>query len=413
MNIKRMLFSFILALFSGFSLLALEKSDTLHITVFIHGSVHSHLSLLSPKAAWSDSIEQDAWYFKMLSKVRQNPLLWQTRFMLGMGPQEVSADIINRFHKRALTKEEAKYSAYHIVAAYDTFARRVDPEKKDRAYFLYGHLGMLSQSYRKNSGQELYFWLVGLAAKYKQNYSKIQIDVVAHSHGGNIALWLGAFEDQHKRGLFVNNLVMYATPIQVETFRFAYRPAFGHVYNLYSDGDHIQGLDRLSTERGKSYKNFSHPHLPVSYATSKVYDVRLLVNNKRKQVGHGNMFLMDLAYHLTQALKPVPFVVFTPAFLAIANRSRGNDFDCNLVDNHGLVYLELKAKESVFVESENLYELSWRLDQLLTYSWSSETKSRLRDQPSRFGKITMSAIRELWHGGDISEADMPKLIAKL
>jgi len=413
MNIQRVLSSFILALSLGSSLFALEKSDTIHITVFIHGSVHSHLSLLSPKAAWSDSIEQDAWYFKMLSKVRQNPLLWQTRFMLGMGPQEVSGDIINRFHKRALTKEEAKYSAYHIVAAYDALARKVEKEEKDRVYFLYGHLGMLSQSYRKNSGKELYLWLADLAAKYKQRYSKIQIDLVAHSHGGNIALWLGAFEDQYQRGLFVDNLVMYATPIQVETFRFAYRPAFGHVYNLYSDGDHIQGLDRLSTERGKSYKNFSHPHLPVSYQISQVCDVRLLVNNKRKQVGHGNMFLMDLGYPVSQALNLFPFVVFTPPFLSVVRKLQCIDFDCNLVDNRGLVYLELKAKGAVLVESENLSELSWKLDQLLTYSWNPDNKSRLRDQPSRFGKVTMSAIRELWHGGDISEANMPKLIAKL
>jgi hypothetical protein len=413
MNIKRVLFSFILSLFSSVSLFALEKPDTLHITVFIHGSVHSHLSLLSPKAAWSDTIEQDAWYFKMLSKVRQNPLLWQTRFMLGMGPQEVSADIINRFHKRALTKEEAKYSAYHIVAAYDAFARRVDTEEKARVYFLYGHLGMLSQSYRKNSGQELYFWLADLAAKYKQSYSKIQIDVVAHSHGGNIALWLGAFEDRHKRGLFVDNLVMYATPIQVETFRYAYRPAFGHVYNLYSDGDPIQGLDRLSTERGKSYKNFSHPDLPVSYEASEVYDVRLLVNNKRKHMGHGNMFMMDFGSPVSQALKPVPFAVFTPAFLSVVSKSPCNEIDCNLVDNDSLIYFELKANNSAFVESENLFGVALTLDHLLTYSWKPANKSRLQDQPSRFGKITINAIRELWHGGDIKEADMPKLIAKL
>lgn len=206
---------------------------------------------------------------------------------------------------------------------------------------------------------------------------------------------------------------MYATPIQIETFRFAYKPAFGRVYNLYSDGDHIQGLDRLSTERGKSYKNFSHPHLPVSYQTSDVYDVRLLVNNKRKHIGHGNMFLMDLHYPITQVLKHVPFVVFTPAFLSVANNLISNEVDCNLVEEQGLIYIELKSADAVLIESENLFELSWDLDQILTYSWNPDDKSRLRNQPSRLGKITMSAIRDLWHGGNISDADMPKLIAKL
>lgn len=412
MGFRKTLVSFILAFFFSISSFAQQKADTLHITVFVHGSVHSHLSLLSLHAVWKDSIEQDALYIKMLHRVRQNPLLWQSRFMLGMGPQEVPYETIKRFYKRALNKEEAKLSAYHIVASYDAFARCVDTQKKDRLYYLYGHLGMLSQSYRKNIGNELYFWLVDLVNMHKKNYSKIEVDVVAHSHGGNIALWLGACEDIHHRGLVIDNLVMYATPIQVETFRFAYRPVFKHVYNLYSDGDRVQGLDRLSTERGKSYKTFSHPHLPISYAVSNVYDVRLLVNDKHKQVGHGNMFVMDCSYPATQALKSVPLVVFTPVFLSVAHQCKQQAIDCNLVDTHGRLYVEIKDNNSVLAESQNMYELSWNIDQLFTYTWRPDYTPRGQGHGS-LSTITFSAVRDLWRNGDVKEEQMPQFSAKL
>lgn len=412
MSIRKLLVGLILAVLSCFSSFAQEKPDTLHVTVFVHGSVHSHLSLLSLQAVWKDSIEQDALYIKMLNRVRQNPLLWQSRFMLGMGPQEVSSEIIKRFHKRALNKEEAKLSAYHIVGSYDAFARSVDTQNKDRLYYLYGHLGMLSQSYRKNIGTALYFWLVDLVNAHQKNYSKIEVDIVAHSHGGNIALWLGACEDIYHRGLVINNLVMYATPIQVETFRFAYRPIFKRVYNLYSDGDRVQGLDRLSTERGKSYKTFSHPHLPISYAVSNVHDVRLLVNDKHKQVGHGNMFVMDCAYPATHALKSVPLVVFTPVFLSVAHQCKQQAIDCNLVDVHGRLYVEIKDNNSVLAESQNIYELSWKIDQLFTYTWTPDDTPRGQGH-SRLGSITFSAIRDLWRDGDIKEEQMQHFMAKL
>ena len=258
---SRMLMSALLFLLASLPLFSQEKSDTLHVTVFVHGSVHCHLSMLSPRAAWKDSLEEDAWYVKILAKVRQNPLLWQNRFMLGMGPQEVPAHIIQRFHKRTFSKEESQLAAYQIVAAYDALARHLDTQKQDHAYYLFGHMGLLSQSYRKSVGHELYLWLADLVANYKSQYKNIHVDIVAHSHGGNIALWISEFESQYRKGLFVDNLVMYATPIQIETFRFAYKPAFGRVFNLYSDGDHVQGLDRLSTVRGKSYKTFSNQNL--------------------------------------------------------------------------------------------------------------------------------------------------------
>lgn len=415
---SRNLLSILLPIFACFSLYSQQisekkLSDTLHLTVFVHGSIHCHLMMLSPRAVWQDSFEQDAWYLKMLAAVRQNPLLWQSRFMLGMGPQEVSAEAIERFHNRKLSAEESKIAAYHIVATYDALARHLSAEDHDRAYYLYGHLGLLSQSYRKSVGLELYEWLTEIIAQHKTQYKHIHIDIVAHSHGGNIALWLGEFEDQYKRGLFVDNLVMYATPIQVETFRFAYKPAFGRVYNQHSDGDHIQGLDRMSTMRGKSYKTFSSPHLPVHHRKSHVFDVRVLVNDKRKQIGHANMFLMDVSYPAIRALQPAPLVVMTPAFLSVCNGLDTNSLDCNFVDTSHALFVQLKNDEGVVIESCNLADLTSQLGHLLQYNWCPDYPARLRSQPARLGRITVDAVKELWRGGAMKNADMPRLIAKL
>lgn len=413
MPVSKKFSGLILALFVFFPLFCKKKSEALYLTVFVHGSVHCHLSMLSPRAAWKDLLEEDAWYVKMLVKVRDNPLLWQSRFMLGMGPQEVPAELIERFHQRKLTNEESKLSAYHIVAAYDALARHVDTAEQDRAYYLFGHLGLLSQSYRKSVGHELYSWLVDLVEEFKSEYETIHIDVVAHSHGGNISLWLSEFESQYHKGLFVDNLIMYATPIQVETFRFAYKPAFGRVFNLYSDGDRIQGMDRLSTARGKSYKTFSNLHLPVHYETSEVYDVRLLVNNKRKRVGHANMFLMDVSNSVTRALRPAPLVVLTPVLLATFGHPCTNILDCNVVEDFQSVCVEFKDDDRVLARSENLWQLSSQLDQLLAYNWRPDYPMHLQSEPARLGRITFDAIKDLWRGGAISNNDMPQLIAKL
>jgi len=389
------------------------SADTLKLTVFVHGSIHCHLMMLSPQAVWKDSFEEDAWYVRMLSKVRQNSLLWQSRFMLGMGAQEVTPNVIERFHKRVLTLEESKIAAYQVVAVYDAIARHLDSTECDRAYYMYGHLGLLSQSYRKGVGHELYLWLANLVTQYKTQYKNIHIDIVAHSHGGNICLWLGEFETHYQRGLHVDNLVMYATPIQVETFRFAYKPAFGRVINAISDGDHVQGMDRMSTAHGKSYKKFSDPRLPVSHESSNVFDVRLQVNQKRRHVGHANMFLMDCSSPATQVLKPAPFVVLTPALLSACQDLTRNSFDCNVVDSHHAVYLQLQDHEGIFATSDDFASLSRDMAQLLTYNWRPDYPARLRSQPARLGRITIDAVKELWQGGAIKNEDMPKLISKL
>ncbi len=416
---SRKLLSFAIVLLP-FSLLSFEdgqgdfeQSKTAHITVFIHGSVHSHLLLLSPQAVWNDSICEDSWYIKMLSKIRQNPLLWQMRPMLAMGPQEISRDVIDRFHKRSLSKQEAPLALYSVVAAYDALAQALAPHQKDHLYYAYGHLGLLSQNYRKEVGREFYFWLVQLAQHYQERYEFVEIDIVAHSHGGNIALWLGHYEDEYGRGLHIDNLVMDGTPIQVETFRFAYRPVFGRVFNRYSDGDRVQGIDRMSTQRGKSYKTFSDQRLPVSYENSNVCDVRLLVNNKNKKVGHGNMFLMDESHSATQAFRPIPFMVFTPVILAACQDITLNSFDCNIVDTPELVYVEIKDQDSILAQSIDLSDLSAQFTQLVLYNWRPDHSARQHAKPARIATITIGAIRELWNDGQIKKEEVPQLIAKL
>ena len=144
-----------------------------------------------------------------------------------------------------------------------------------------------------------------------------------------------------------------------------------------------------------------------------MYDVRLLVNNKHKQVGHANMFLMDVTSPATQVMKPAPLVVFTPALLAIAGQSNCSTLDCNLVETSQTVYLELKDADNVFVKSKNLLAVSRELDLLMAYNWRPDFPASLQSQSARLGRITIDAVKDLWQGGTMNKDDMPKLIAKL
>ena len=212
------------------------SNRTIIITVFIHGSFFTQLCPFDVKNILSGILPGSSPYVEIIKRARKNPLLWQDQALLQEGWVRIPDRVFDNFSQGCFLPEDEQKAAYLIAPSYDLFARH--DEHTRHAYYLFGHLGLLSHQYRNQVAQEeLYHHLCDLLVKYHKEYWNVTLTIVAHSHGGNIALNLVEAERTHKRGLCVDNLVMWGTPVQLETIGYVFDPIFKRVVNCQSDGD--------------------------------------------------------------------------------------------------------------------------------------------------------------------------------
>lgn len=102
-------------------------------------------------------------------------------------------------------------------------------------FYLFGWSGSLSFKAREDAAKELYHSIKNLEGEKT---------IIAHSHGGNVALYLHKLAATDNNPNFViERLVILATPIQEVTVNFAQASTFKKVISLYSQTDMIQILD--------------------------------------------------------------------------------------------------------------------------------------------------------------------------
>ncbi len=403
MRIKISMFYVMILVLTGFVLglhaivkLSWQKNKSVRITVFVHGSVFSGLSLLNPGSVIDDVLTEDSWYVSMLKNIRENTMLWEDQILLQQGWHEIAPDVLQRFNTAQFDDDDKKIGAHFIVPAYDACARHEDSQT-DYSYYAFGHLGLLSQRYRKEAGDELYETLCATIAEQKQHYDHVKVVIVAHSHGGNIALNLADIEDQRKQGLAVDDLVMFGTPLQVETAPFAYTPVFKRVINLYSDTDFVQTADTFSTYTRRSYRIFSDPGLGMPPAgTFDVYDIRLLINKKTRPVDHVNMWFMGKSQKTCTVLYPLPLMIFTPQLLHMLDNHIGDKaLDCNIIERDETLHLNLYPykQQEMAVRSANMYAQIQRLSLLIKEHWDPDDKSRA----VLLNKKTFSVLYDAWN----------------
>ncbi len=379
------------------------------LTVFVHGSVYTMLSALDAQRVWSGALPKESPYVDMVRRVRKNPLIWQDQVMLKEGWVSFPHASIDNFYNNALEGECCQQAAYQFVPAYHSFTELYTNDTEEQIYFLFGHLGLLCQQYRADAGIELYNHLTDTVAELKKQYKHVRVRIVSHSHGGNIALNLARAERLHKRNLVVDDLIMYGAPIQVETASYAYDPLFVRVINCYSEGDSIQSNDRFSTKQHTSYKRFYDEELVIDRpdTTTKIYDVRLLVNNNPKRFGHSNMWQLGRESKATECLDPLPIAVITPVLLASLNEQLyDGHFDFNVVDEDGALRTELSEYQSKnsLVVSDNTYDTACQLQQLTQKNWAPVDKSRMLLFNYQTGATLWQAFQDWRTGIDIESA---------
>lgn len=386
-------FSFKPAIIAEQEVVSTVKKEAKMITVFIHGSLLpdssfiDSLSLSDLQDILFDSIEDDCEYMKSLKRVRANPKSYKEQIMLAEGLHQVQDRDLRDLcdlqdievhhcscchheteHKKHVRRtSDEVHAAHYAIACYDTLIKRLYP-KYEADYYTFGHLGVLSHRYRASVAKILYAELCQKIKEAQDVYETVKVVLVTHSHGGTIALNMAAIENELKKGLFIDDLVMFGVPLQAETAPYAYHPMFKRVMNCYSLGDVIQGSDVLTTASRQCYKTFSS--IESLYCTKDtVYDVQLAVNDDSNTVTHANMWCFNHKDITHTHLDPLPYAVLTPAILAaFDNHGFGSSVQASIRSdekNLNLHVADLEKKAEY--HSPNAYDILARLrDQIPT-----------------------------------------------
>lgn len=270
MNIKFLYVTFFLFLTGSNVLLPdAHLHKTTHdkwITVFIHGSfsLRPHLSIKNIIKMLYDTIEESV-YYRSTEINRRDPFFYKNQAMAGLGLHKIDID---HPHNNA--------AAPILAASFEEVATQVGYPKTEE-YYTFGWSGLVSNKLRYLEAAFLYQDLEKISKKIQGQGYNPKIRLIGYSHGGNLALQLGAIYSTKKASqhFYIDELWLLGTPIQVETDYLINSPIFKKVFNFYSRADSVQSLDFFSFKRFFSDKKFSKRHnfkLP-----SKLYQVRLKV----------------------------------------------------------------------------------------------------------------------------------------
>jgi hypothetical protein len=368
------------------------KKEAKVITVFIHGSLLPDntfidtLSLSDLQTILFDTIEDDGEYIKSLRRVRSNPQSYKEQIMLAEGFHQVDerdlrdlcqvedtkvhhCSCCHHAHdheKQAHHGADEVHAAHYAIACYSTLMKRLFP-KYDADYYTFGHLGVLSHRYRTSVAKSLYSELFEKVKEAQDVYETVKVVIVTHSHGGTIALNMASVENELKKGLVIDDLVMFGTPLQIETAPYAYHPMFKRVMNCYSLGDVIQGSDVLTTASRKCYTTFASIESAHS-AKDTVYDVQLAVNGDSNAITHGNMWCINHKHITNTHLDPLPYAVMTPALLAaFDNHTFGSSVQVSLRSDEKHLNLHVAdVQKKAEYQSPNTYDVLAQLrDQII------------------------------------------------
>lgn len=155
-----------------------------------------------------------------------------------------------------------------------------DPDRFNaEQFYLFGWSGALSFKEREKAATKLYLQLKTLRADYLKKYGvEPKIRLIAHSHGGNVALLLEKVKDANDLEFSVEELIMLATPVQYETKQYAACPLFKKVYSLYSHLDSLQVIDPQGLQTtGKGAPLFSERRFTTD---DKICQCAIKMNNR-------------------------------------------------------------------------------------------------------------------------------------
>ncbi len=131
-------------------------------------------------------------------------------------------------------------SNYHLRMIAETLSDYAPQKFPLDTFYVFAWTGKLNEQKRKYAAKTLYKELTLLIDDYKKQYGiKPHIQLLAHSHGGNVILNMAKIRSA-KYNLTIDEVILLATPVQLKTMNLVGNNMFKHIYNLYSSLDVVQ-----------------------------------------------------------------------------------------------------------------------------------------------------------------------------
>jgi len=347
--------------------------------IYIHGTRLSFLSLFSALPMVRHSLRNYHLYSKVVISSRDDVRFQDTQVMLDKGMIEIPRGMINRCRNLKLDPHLSRKAAIQVINGYDY----LNSDKQNiHRYYTYGWDGMLSDNYRKNDSLEMYKALIALRDKLSKEYPNKKVSLVlhGHSHGGNLIFYLAFHENNLKKNLIIDQAILYGTPIQSETACYCLHPMFKKIINIYSEGDHIQTADKLSTASHTSGRRLGDF---VNINNKSIIDVCVSAEHDRTAFGHASFFFIDMYQngickarrHVFNELKYLPLVTFAPLFTELIKKvyteSHQHQFNLNFSKENRMcctMCAETRDKRHV-IKSQNLIPLISPINCIIEKTW--------------------------------------------
>jgi hypothetical protein len=179
---------------------------------------------------------------------------------------------------------------HHFRIIADTISKHDPKHFPIEEFYIFGWSGKLQNQEREDAAQKLYQDLVILREKYQKKYGvEPTIRIIAHSHGGNVALnmarlhpplILSLSKDEGQalpHPLHIKSLILLACPVQEKTMHLISTPIFNRVYSLYSSFDIVQILApqfrrlRTAHEYNPKGRKYHYKIIPFSARLFPIY----------------------------------------------------------------------------------------------------------------------------------------------
>jgi len=257
MVLFKSLFIRLLFLLCTFSIYSTEPVISSHdtaqqevwLTIFVHGiiNIKPHLSFSNIIRFMTDQIT-DSVYARAIEIIRNDPFFYQYYAMQGLGLQKIELEHY---------KEGNAAAAFAI--SYKEFTN-LTSIKQNNIFYTFGWSGLLSTQVRYQEAIIFFEQLKTEVERYHAQGINPKIRIIGYSHGGYIALNLGAVFNNLKESYqnwLVDELILIGVPVISDTDFLVSSKLFKRVYHFYSPADRVQVVDCLATNRFFSHRIFS------------------------------------------------------------------------------------------------------------------------------------------------------------
>ena len=209
--------------FLSLSALLIYAQEDYWITICIHGSfsVEPHINIKNAINVLRDKIE-DSVYYRSIEICRHDKYFFKNQAMLEFGLQKVD-------FKNPNTQEAAR-----IIGSISEKVAQDAGTHSCQEYYTFGWSGLISNKLRYLESGLLYTKVQEKVQELKAAGHNPKVRIIGYSHGGNIALLLGAHHltTAEEKQFSVDELFLFATPIQTETDYLINSPIFEKIYNF-------------------------------------------------------------------------------------------------------------------------------------------------------------------------------------